>query len=714
MRKLFFLFLFLLFSQISFAEKINFLLPSASEGERLVSVPIEWNEKWFGENPSTVYNHNLARIACYFSDAAYSDISSDSGENVLFDAYKKIGVKESDIESHYDIDYSDALWGIDQCAFSVASKKITSSNGSQTLVFVVIRGTPLNASEWLSNLNINDSKKMEESVHKGFARAANIVHTAVISYMLRHQINPTDSFLFVTGHSRGAAVSNLLSAIILEDDFFKRENIYTYTFASPNVTTKDDVQSEKYGFIWNIVNAEDIVPTVPMNREKWKFKKFGHVLSFVNQTNTEKSLYRENFCRRISEIYEPISGREYKPFTTGPFVPIVTTRFVEKFSWDVEKYYSGFVNIHRRAARLMRKLFPEEADENDDEEPDESENGVGSWLVSWLNRRTGGLFDYTALAISDMHSNNVYLSYMLALSENEIFSDTGYSMVVLKGYEECGVFDSDGNMMARVLDGKIFYSDVNFPLILCPTVPRGVIVGYPANMDFKIVVTDEAILPTKTTVTVEFFDSAGVYKESKSKKIYLRRNLVLDGEIGEKVLENQEISLEKMPKKDGKILVKDARLRPQSRFNLIPELYLDTDLNLGFALHAGTPVVFGSVMSAKGFKDFKKSYELGLGIGNQQTLWSQVKYENEIFAKCLFYEKTDGNEGFAFVPNLRSSLSVRLVGRLRFFTAGSFDFQIAGLNENAFESEKRKVTIHTFRISDSVRAAPSIQFGFRF
>ena len=518
-----FLLLFAIFPSLAFAEKVNFLLPqTSSENAETVTIPVEWNESWFGEKPSTVYNHDLARVACYFSDAAYASVLENPHDNVLFDAYKKIGIKESDIEAKYAIDYTDAMWGNDQCAFSIASKKIKSSLGMQTLIFVVIRGTPLNANEWISNLNINNTNKMQEALHKGFAAAANIIHTALISYMLRRSINPTDAFLFVTGHSRGGAVSNVLSTIVLEDDFFKHENIYTYTFAAPNVTTSEHFDDEKYGFIWNIVNAEDIVPTVPMNREKWKFHKFGHTLAFSNQANTDSRIYIEEIVPKINEIYEKLSGREYKPFTTGPFVPIVVTRLVEKLSGDVEKYYSGAVALHEKATNLMLKLFPEKKDENDEEKPEESDGGLGSWLVSYLNRRTNGLVDYVKLALADMHSNDVYLSYMLALDENAAFSDLGYSLVVVKGYEEFAVFDSEENLMARVIDGKIIYSDMKFPIILCPALGKNVIVGYPSSMDFKIYITDEALISTPANLDIEYFDAAGVYKLSEPKYIYPR------------------------------------------------------------------------------------------------------------------------------------------------------------------------------------------------
>ena len=40
--------------------------------------------------------------------------------------------------------------------------------------------------------------------------------------------------MLITGHSRGAAVANILGTIVP----FENENIYVYTFASPNTTTE--------------------------------------------------------------------------------------------------------------------------------------------------------------------------------------------------------------------------------------------------------------------------------------------------------------------------------------------------------------------------------------------------------------------------------------------------------------------------------------------
>lgn len=714
--------LLLVLCPLCHAEKIDFLLnctPGDENGNSSVTkVPLEFDEKWFSQS-SFEYRHEIARLACFFADSSYADVLGDREENLLKKNYALLGVKEKNMEFHYDVDYSDSIWGNDQCAYSFASKEIDGADGKHNLIFLVIRGTPLNANEWISNLNINDAGEKQDVIHKGFARAASVIHTDFISFMLRHKIDPTESSLLITGHSRGAAVANLLSVTLLNDDFFNEGTIFTYTFAAPNVTTDPKAQEKRYNFIWNIVNAEDIVPTVPLNRGSWKFRKYGNTRVFANASNVKREFFDSEIFPKVNSFYTKISGRDYAPFTTGPFVPILITKFTESIASNVENYYSGFLSLHTNFSSLMKKLFP---DKEDTETPEDVEKGgVGSWFLDWLNRRTNGRVDYLKLAFADMHSNNVYLSFMLALDSDEIFSDMNYSVAIVKGTEEFAVFDGGGNVMARVINGRIKYESIKLPVMLVPSLGKNVLVGCPSTETFNVALTDETVLPTPTPVTVEYFDAAGVYiKTSEQQSLYPRMGRVYEFKIGGERLEefakgNEKVEKEKLAHDEAKNAVKMANLKPQLIFNIIPEIYTDTNWNLGFGLHVGNPLVFGSVMTSQGVTKFGKIIEISPGIGKQISIFKNIKFENEIFAKCLWMEKNDDDDNlFNLVPEFRASLSMKTIGRFTIFTAGVFEFKIDNFNDEAFDSYVRLTQIPTFRISDKIRVAPSIQFGVRF
>lgn len=724
------IFIFLLFFILQEASasvrKVHFFLdsvPSQSNGNReSEGFLLDFDEGWFsGEKHSAFkYNHSLARFLCLFADSSYTDVFSEPEENLLRKNYRALGIKDSAMEFHYDVNYSDSIWGNDQCACSFASLEITLPDGrKRNLILAVIRGTPFNSNEWLSNLNINDTGGTQNDMHKGFALAASVTHTQLISYMLRHKIVPSESCILITGHSRGAAVANILSKLLLEDDFFSEGDIYTYTFASPNTTTDISAHDDKYGFIWNIVNPEDVVPTVPLNRGNWLFTKYGHTKVFSSAVTEGRENFLEGDCKKINDVYRKLSGRDYAPFTTGPLVPVLITKLFESLASNVDKYYSGALSLHTKFSSLMRRLFPEK--EYDETPADVKKGGPGSWFVSWLNRRTDGGVDYLKLAFSDMHTNDIYLSFLLSLGEENAFSQEKYSVTELKGYAECAVFDGNGNVMARIIDGKIRYEDTNLPVVLVPTGAKSVLIACPVSETYKAVVTDDSLLPSPLPVTAEYFDEAGVYLESSRKKyLYPRNGKAYEFVIGKKRLERyasgvREIESVKVPEKESRKYIRDARLKPQLAFNIVPELYTDTNWDLGGGVHMGCPLVYGSLLTSFGLTKFGKSAEISPGIGNQISIFENIKFENEAFARCLWLEKNDSDDDmFNLVPSFRSSLSMKMIGRLTFFTAGVFDFKIADFNDDAFDPAVRKTTISTFRITDRVRVAPSIQFGLRF
>lgn len=690
-------------------------------GSSSAEVQVDFDEKWFSEGSGFGYSHKIARLACLLADSSYTDVLSDRENNLLRRNYRILGVEDKEMEFNYDVDYSDSIWGNDQCACSFAARDIGGAGGKRkTLVFCVLRGTPFNSNEWLSNLNINDAGGTQNEIHKGFALAASAAHTQLISFMLRHKVDPTESCILITGHSRGAAVANILSMLLLADNFFDEGAIFTYTFASPNTTTDEDAHDEKYGFIWNIVNPEDIVPTVPLYRGSWKFTKYGRTKAFTSAASAGKGVFEADYFPRINSVYSKIAGRDYAPFTTGPLVPLLITRLFESLAANVDKYYSGFLNLHSKFSEIMKKAFPDKEDE--DEAPSDVRKGwLGKWLVSWLNKRTDGGADHIMLAFNDMHSNNIYLSFMVSLDEDEAFSDTNYSVAIVKGTEEIGVFDADGNVMARVINGRIKYSDTSLPVALVPVGARSVLIGCPVSESYKVCVTDETILPTPCPVVSEYFDAAGVYLESSKKEyLYPRTGRVYEFGIGKARIDKflggaLEVERVRMEKQGAEKAVKDARLKPQLAFNIVPELYSDTDWNLGGGVHAGNQLIFGSLMTSQGLTRFGKALEVAPGIGSQMSIFGNIKLENEVFGRCLWLERNDDDDSmFNFVPRLRSSLSMKVIGRLTLFSAGVFDFKIEDFNDDAFDSDVKNHSISTFRLPGKVRVAPSIQFGIRF
>jgi hypothetical protein len=158
-------------------------------------------------------------------------------------------------------------------SYTFAHKKV---NDDETLFAVILRGTDY--VEWRGNMDIGEDSKR----HKSFETAKSCLKDAINNYITTNQLKDKINFL-ITGHSRGAAVANLL-AVDLNDKQIKingLKNVYAYTFATPNniKRTIDEITDElidldKNGTnIFNFCFADDFVPQVPLSSIGWNYGK---------------------------------------------------------------------------------------------------------------------------------------------------------------------------------------------------------------------------------------------------------------------------------------------------------------------------------------------------------------------------------------------------------------------------------------------------------
>lgn len=163
----------------------------------------------------------------------------------------------------------------------IVHKTITINGEDNDLFCVVIRGTY--HKEWIDNFDPGVG-----TTHMGFERATNFIREKIADCI--KNTNPKNKIkILVTGHSRGAAVANLLGKR-LDDDASNtnRENIYVYTYASPNATSDERITDSKYTNIFNIINPEDFVTKVLPR--KWGYGRYG-----INYVLPSRTIYPDGF-----------------------------------------------------------------------------------------------------------------------------------------------------------------------------------------------------------------------------------------------------------------------------------------------------------------------------------------------------------------------------------------------------------------------------------
>ena len=268
----------------------------SSISDKDVELTYQYSDDWFLKD-HTALDKNIAKASMALAGAAYSESNAKAalGQkgakfDILNSVYPKITRKDND-----------------KAGYVIARRKI----GSKNLYLVMVRGTTRNA-EWYSNFNIGtDGKK-----HRGFYKAAGTILTAIEKELKKTK--KATNILWITGHSRGAALAGILAGRISTEAKYEnlvaKEHLFAYTFASPTYALKADTSLKN---IYNFCNEGDMVTQVPPSN--YKFKRFG-------QTITIKKAQQS----KIKERFQYLAGVKYTGYMTTPAAVKAMAKWIGK------------------------------------------------------------------------------------------------------------------------------------------------------------------------------------------------------------------------------------------------------------------------------------------------------------------------------------------------------------------------------------------------
>ena len=240
-----------------------------------VNFNVDYRE-FFIDTPA--FSRNLAILGSIYANLAYNDpyldiTSGVSGNYNITQIYDIFGL--SDIVDYKLVDY----YPDDDISEMIIGHRCVSYMGEKKDIIVVsVRGTDSTIEEWSSNFDVgadtdaywdrdNPHWRNEEN-HKGFDVAANRLFDLIGEYVKSHIASNMQKAIYIVGHSRGAAIANILGAEFENDHSY---DSFTYTFATPNTTTNTNFI--EYNTIFNFVNKDDLVPYLPLKH--WNFNKYG-------------------------------------------------------------------------------------------------------------------------------------------------------------------------------------------------------------------------------------------------------------------------------------------------------------------------------------------------------------------------------------------------------------------------------------------------------
>lgn len=241
------------------------------------SMIVEMDYAWFfGDN--TVYHPLLSETSALLATMAY-----EKSEMLICDAAREesTGIDRlSQLLAYFGMEHpqtyalNTAYTDNDISEVTVGYRHVRYDGALRTVLAVVVRGTNATIEEWSSNFDIGDLSKdtdtddwLNTDHHKGFDVAANRIAAFVERYIEEHGLYREQLVYWVSGHSRGAGIANILGADLEKAG----KTAFTYTFASPNTTLAKDAAS--YRTIFNVINEDDFVPCLPS--DAWGYTRYG-------------------------------------------------------------------------------------------------------------------------------------------------------------------------------------------------------------------------------------------------------------------------------------------------------------------------------------------------------------------------------------------------------------------------------------------------------
>lgn len=272
------------------------------------SVTTNMDYSWFfGDN--TVYNKKLSIMSSLFAAVMYEGSSLSLSDST--NTQKTDGKTIQQVMTYFGLSnpqsYSlNSTYSDDHVSeVALGYRTVTYSGQTKTILAVIVRGTNGTIQEWTSNFDVGQLSTDTASDdwtntknHKGFDITANRIMKVVDQYISSNGLSKSSLVYWVTGHSRGAAIANIMGANLEKAG----RKAFTYTFAAPNTTTASDAKS--YRTIFNIINEDDFVPCLPM--AAWGYTRYG------------RSTVAVSVAKSYEKVWEKTTGIwDYNPDTHG-------------------------------------------------------------------------------------------------------------------------------------------------------------------------------------------------------------------------------------------------------------------------------------------------------------------------------------------------------------------------------------------------------------
>ena len=272
-------------------------------------VRVDFRNFIFDDKPS--YQPDIAKMASLIISTTYS--YAEENVKILTNKYSNVESTNSAIFVQFGFQNVEHLhmptYTVDKedLAGVFAGNHLMTYNDKNYQVFAfAIEGYPT-PSVWFSNFDIGSKTQAYSDLygtehpdwknknhHKGFDVTANRAYALMRDYISRHTHKNCEQFVFLTGQSRGAAISNLIGKRFFDDGF--KSQIYCFNNPSPVfMDGYENANLEKYTNIFNFNCDQDLLASYPF--KMWNVGRYGrnYTYDLAAHADEYKKYFKQDF-----------------------------------------------------------------------------------------------------------------------------------------------------------------------------------------------------------------------------------------------------------------------------------------------------------------------------------------------------------------------------------------------------------------------------------
>ena len=445
--------------------------------EKINGINVCFNTDWFF-NDSINYNHDIAILCSQLLVEGYQD--EEDYYSIILESDLALTLEELGFSMLMEKFVFRKGTGRDEEDYYIASRPINKNGQVYNLVFVGCIGS--NGDQWNSNFDpfgkeskshyeYNDDSYIVN--HHGFNDAKMYVYNALTNYLSKCGYTKENTKILLMGHSRGAAAANLLAAkLIDESNLVYPNNLFTYTYATPNCTTnvnkKTGQSDSRYNRVFNIVNPTDFVTKVLPH--DWGYGRYGTTISLPAKTNdTNYKQLKSKMIKYYNIINNAISGNaKYADYESEKDVYSIIKSFTSSVHGFDDYYLTTYPWYTDITFYNFKGMTPFDYFQKGLCPFAKGQGTIDSTRIMINPIQTdsyGVLWDLSAFFMEtnlfsqrffDAHKIETYCAYMLGLSCSEVTANRrGY-----KGSVNCPVDveiieKTTGEIVGRIVDNSI-------------------------------------------------------------------------------------------------------------------------------------------------------------------------------------------------------------------------------------------------------------------